>query len=62
MPTLLSRSKHEEFKSNSTSYIRDKKERREENGRKMKQEGNGREAAGTVTNGTVAAGETWNFR
>ena len=28
----------------------------------MKQEENGREAAGTVANGTVAAGETWTFR
>ena len=27
----------------------------------MKQEGNGREAAGTVANGTVAAGETGIF-
>ena len=33
MPTLLSRSKHEEFESNSTSYIRDQEERRAENRR-----------------------------
>ena len=37
MPTLLSRSKHKEFESNSTSYIRDQEERRTENRRKMKQ-------------------------
>ena len=35
MPKLLSRSKHEEFKSNSTLHIRDKKEIREENTRKL---------------------------
>ena len=33
MPTLLSQSKHEEFESNSTSYIRDEEERRVENRR-----------------------------
>ena len=31
MPKLLSRSKHEEFESNSALQIRDQKERREEN-------------------------------
>ena len=31
MPKLLSRSKHEEFESNSALQIRDKKERRAEN-------------------------------
>ena len=35
MPKLLSRSKHEEFESNSALQIRDKKERREENTKKM---------------------------
>ena len=35
MPKLLSRSKHEEFESNSTLQIRDQKERREENTRKL---------------------------
>ena len=39
MPTLLSRSKHEEFDSNSTSYIRDQEERREENIRKKNEAG-----------------------
>ena len=48
MPTLLSRSKHEEFESNSTSYIRDQEERRAEIRRKRKQG-----AVGTVANGTV---------
>ena len=35
MPKLLSRSKHEEFESNSALQIRDQKERREENKKKM---------------------------
>ena len=35
MPKLLSRSKHEEFKSNSALQIKDQKERREENTKKM---------------------------
>ena len=35
MPKLLSRSKHEEFESNSTLQIRDQKERRAENARKV---------------------------
>ena len=35
MPKLLSRSKHEEFESNSALQIRDQKERREENKRKL---------------------------
>ena len=35
MPKLLSRSKHEEFESNSALQIRDQKERREENTRKL---------------------------
>ena len=48
MPTLLSRSKHEEFELNSTSYIRDQEERRAENRRKRKQG-----AVGTVANGIV---------
>ena len=37
MPTLLIRSKHEEFESNSTPQIRVQEERRAENIRKMKQ-------------------------
>ena len=37
MPNLLSRSKHEEFESNSALQIRNQKERRVEEGRKMKQ-------------------------
>ena len=36
MPKLLSRSKHEEFESNSALHIRDQKERRAENVRKLK--------------------------
>ena len=48
MATLLIRSKHEEFESNSTSYIRDQEERRAENRRKRKQG-----AVGIVGNGTV---------
>ena len=35
MPKLLSRSKHEEFESNSTLQIKDQKERRAENTKKM---------------------------
>ena len=35
MPKLLSRSGHEEFKSNSTLQIKDQKERRAENTKKM---------------------------
>ena len=35
MPKLLSRSKHEEFESNSALQIRDKKEKRAENTKKM---------------------------
>ena len=35
MPKLLSRSKDEEFESNSTLQIRDQKEIREENTRKL---------------------------
>ena len=35
MPKLLSRLKHEEFESNSALQIRDQKERREENTRKL---------------------------
>ena len=35
MPTLLSRSKQEEFESNSALQIRDQKERRAENTKKM---------------------------
>ena len=35
MPKLLSRSKHEEFESNSALQIKDNKERREENTRKL---------------------------
>ena len=35
MPKLLSRSKHKEFESNSALQIRDQKERREENTRKL---------------------------
>ena len=35
MPKLLSRSKHEEFESNSALQIKDQKERREENTRKL---------------------------
>ena len=37
MPNLLSRSKNEEFKSNSALQIRNQKERRAEEARKMKQ-------------------------
>ena len=48
MSKLLSRSKHEEFESNSTSYIRDQEERRAENRRKRKQG-----TVGTVANGTL---------
>ena len=36
MPKLLSRSKHEEFESNSALQIRDQKERRAKNARKLK--------------------------
>ena len=36
MPKLLSRSKHEKFESNSALQIRDQKERRAENARKLK--------------------------
>ena len=36
MPKLLSQSMHEEFESNSAFQIRDQKERREENTRKLK--------------------------
>ena len=35
MPKLLSRSKHEEFESNSALQIRDQKERRVENAKKI---------------------------
>ena len=35
MPKLLSRSKHEEFKSNSALQTTDQKERREENAKKL---------------------------
>ena len=35
MPKLLSRSKHEEFELNSALHIRDQKERRVENARKV---------------------------
>ena len=35
MPKLLSQSKHEEFKSNSALHIRDQKERRVENAKKL---------------------------
>ena len=35
MPKLLSRSKHEELESNSALHIRDKKERRAENAKKL---------------------------
>ena len=35
MPKLLSRSKHEDFESNSALQIRDQKERRSENARKL---------------------------
>ena len=35
MPKLLSRSKHEEFESNSAFHIRDQKEKRAENTKKM---------------------------
>ena len=35
MPKLLSRSKHEEFKSNSALQIRDEKERRGENAKNL---------------------------
>ena len=35
MPKLLSQSKHEEFESNSALQIRDKKERRVENAKKL---------------------------
>ena len=37
MPKLSSRSKHEEFESNSVLHIRDQKERRAENARKEEQ-------------------------
>ena len=37
MPNLLSQSKHEEFESNSALQIRNQKERRAEEARKMKQ-------------------------
>ena len=36
MPILLSRSKHKEFESNSALHIRNQKERRVEEARKMK--------------------------
>ena len=36
MPNLLNRSKHEEFESNSALQIRNQKERRVEEARKMK--------------------------
>ena len=35
MPKLLSQSKHEEFESNLALQIRDQKERREENAKKL---------------------------
>ena len=35
MPKLLSQSKHEEFESNSALQIRDQKERRAENSKKL---------------------------
>ena len=35
MPKLLSRSKHQEFESNSALQIRDQKERRVENAKKL---------------------------
>ena len=35
MPKLLSQSKHEEFESNSALQIKDQKERREENAKKL---------------------------
>ena len=38
MPNLLSLSKHEEFESNSALQIRNQKERRAKEARKMKQE------------------------
>ena len=40
MPKLLSRSKHEEFESNSASQIRNKKQRRAENAWKLEPAGN----------------------
>ena len=40
MPKLLSRSKYEEFESNSALHIRDQKEIRAENTRKMEQRKN----------------------
>ena len=40
MPKLLSRSKHEEFESNSALQIRNQKERRLENARKLEPVGN----------------------
>ena len=40
MPKLLSRSKHEEFESNSAFQIIDQKERRAENTKKMEQNKN----------------------
>ena len=35
MPKLMSQSKHEEFESNSALWIRDQKERRAENAKKL---------------------------
>ena len=40
MPKLLSRSKHEEFKLNSALQIKNQKERRVENARKLEPVGN----------------------
>ena len=40
MPKLLSRSKHEEFESNSALQIKDQKERRVENTKKMERSTN----------------------
>ena len=40
MPKLLSRSKHEEFESNSALQIRDQKERRAEDTKKMERSTN----------------------
>ena len=38
MPKLLSQSKHEEFESNSALQIRDRKERRAENAKKLERQ------------------------
>ena len=57
MPTLLSRSKHEELESSLKSYIRDQEERRVENirNKKKKEDAGCRLEAGT--NGTVMNSE-----